>query len=328
MRVLFAMLSLAAGLGWQPAPPVAANAPAASAPFYLAAGTGTPAVSVVNGFTGQTTATIAAPADAKSYPWASDEPVWYPCGATVGDRIFLLCDTDQYYELQLANDGKRQWLSGPESIPVAARNTGNGDPEFAVSPDGRLAAVTTGTGIMVVSPLAGTTRTWTIPSTDGSASDLSWAGDRYLAFQFSSQPADRDAGGVRVLDTRSTATAALAASRLVISGERKLTGGITGLFNPVITPDGSKIVTAAWTGFQVAEIAEFNARTGQLIAVLVPAASMPGHGSPCQVLWTDPSGAHLIAYCGTWGVVNGTQLTPTDLHVPDTSGIAFTGLLW
>jgi hypothetical protein len=56
---------------------------------------------------------------------------------------------------------------------------------------------------------------------------------------------------------------------------------------------------------------------------------MPGHGSPCQVLWTDPSGAHLIAYCGTPGVINGTRFTPVHLHVPDTSGTDFTGvLLW
>jgi hypothetical protein len=61
--------------------------------------------------------------------------------------------------------------------------------------------------------------------------------------------------------------------------------------------------------------------------VLMPAAHMPGHGSPCQVLWTDSSGARLIAYCGTAGVVNGTRFTPVHLHVPDTSGTDFGGLL-
>jgi len=131
-----------------------------------------------------------------------------------------------------------------------------------------------------------------------------------------------------VLDTRSAATAALAASRLVISTEGKLAGGISGVFNPVITPDGSKILAAAWTSFNVAELAEFSARTGQLLAVLIPAESMPGHGSPCQALWTDLSGAHLIAYCGTAGVVNGTRFTPVNLHLPDTSGTDFAGLLW
>lgn len=308
------------------------SAPADSAPFYVEGwqGTGPLAVSVINGFTGQAEAAITAPNGAGSFPWMGGHKTWYPCGAAPDDRTFLLCDTDQYYVLRLGDDGKPQPMTAPADIPVAARNTGsNGDPEFAVSLDRRLAAVTTATGIMVVSLVTGATRSWTIPSADGYATGLSWAGDRYLAFQFTSQPRDNDAGGVRVLDTRSAATAALTASRLIISNERKLSGGISGVFNPVITPDGSKVVAAAWTGFNVAELAEFSARTGRLIALLIPAAPMPGHGSPCQVLWTDPSGSHLIAYCGTPGVVNGTRFTPVHLHVPDTSGTNFTGvLLW
>jgi hypothetical protein len=262
---------------------------AASAPFYLESGTATPAVSVINGFTGQKEAVVAAPKDAGSFPWVG-RTTWYPCGAAPDDRMFLLCGTHQYWELRLGDDGKPQSMAAPADIPAAARNTGNGDPEFAVSPDLRLAAVTTSTGIMVLSLVTGATRSWTIPAADGYATGLSWAGDRYVAFQFVSQSRDNDAGGVRVLDTGSAATAALTASRLIISNERTLAGGISGVFNPVITPDGSKVVAAAWTGFNVAELAEFSVRTGRLIAVLMPAASMPGHGSPCQVLWTDPPG--------------------------------------
>jgi hypothetical protein len=325
-----------AGPSPRPASTTAAGGSAASAPFYLEAylvgGTvTTPAVRVINGFTGRAEATIAAPKDARSLPWNPGRPVWYPCGAAPDDRTFLLCGADQYWELRLGEDGKPQSMSAPADIPVAARNNGsNGDPEFAVSPDARLAAVTTATGgIMVLSLVTGATRSWTIPSGDGYATTLSWAGDRSVAFQFVSQSGDDDAGGVRVLDTQSAATAALSASRLIISNERKLAGGISGVFNPVITPDGSKILAAAWTSFNVAELAEFSARTGQLLAVLMPAASMPGHGSPCQVLWTDPSGSHLIAYCGTPGVVNGTRFTLVHLHIPNTSGTDFTGvLLW
>jgi hypothetical protein len=335
LAVLLAALSLTgcanAGPPPRPASTAAAGAPAASAPFYLEwwQGTGTPAVTVINGFTGQAEAAIAAPAGAGSFPWNPGRTTWYPCGAAPDDRTFLLCDTGQYYELRLGDDGKPQPMTAPADIPVAARNTGNGGPEFAVSPGRRLAAVATATGITVLSLVTGATRSWTIPPADGHATDLSWAGDRYVAFQFWPQPRDNDAGGVRVLDTRSAATAALTASRLIISSERKLAGGISGLFNPVITPDGSKVVAAAWTGFLVAELAEFSARTGQLIAVLMPAAPMPGHGFPCQVLWTDPSGSHLIAYCGTPGVVNGTRFTPVHLHVPEPSGTDFTGaLLW
>jgi hypothetical protein len=345
LAALLAALSLAGCASAGPPRPAsttaagttAAGTPAASAPFYLEGwqGTGPQAVRVINGFTGQVEAAIAVPKDAGSFPWMGGRKEWYPCGAAPDDRTFLLCDTDQYYELRLSDDGKPQPMTAPADIPVAARNNGsNGDPEFAVSAGARFAAVTTPTGsIMVLSLVTGAMRSWTIPSAEGSATGLSWAGDRYLAFQFSPQSGDGDgdddAGGVRLLDTRSAATAALPASRLIISGERKLPGGISGVFNPVITPDGSKVVAAAWTGRYVAEVAEFSAGTGRLIAVLVPAAQMPGHGSPCQVLWTDASGAHLIAYCGTAGVVNGTRFTPVHLHIPDTSGTDFNGdLLW
>jgi hypothetical protein len=96
---------------------------------------------------------------------------------------------------------------------------------------------------------------------------------------------------------------------------------------PVITPDGSKVVAAAWTGRYLAELAESSARTGRLTAVLTPPARMPGHGSPCQVLWTDPDGSHLITYCVNSGVVTGTRFTPVHLYVPDTSGISFNELV-
>ena len=337
LAALLVALSLTGCANSGPAPrPASTSAVAAlavSAPFYLAGwqGSGPQAVTVINGFTGQAEGAIAAPKDAGAYPWMGGRREWYPCGAAPDDRTFLLCGADQYWELRLGADGKPEPLSAPADIPVAARNTGsNGNPEFAVAPGARLAAVTTATGgIMVLSLVTGATRSWMIPSADGYATSLSWAGDRYVAFQFVSQPSDQDAGGVRVLDTRSAATAALTASRLIISNERKLAGGISSVFNPVITPDGSKVVAAAWTGFIVAELAEFSARTGRLIAVLMPAARLPGHGSPCQVLWTDSSGSDLIAYCGTPGVLNGTRFTPVSLHVPDTSGTDFTGaLLW
>jgi hypothetical protein len=340
MRLLPAVLLMAvslagcanAGASSLSAADPAASGSAASAPFYLQAwqGTGPLAVSVINGFTGQAEGAIAAPDDAGSFPWMGGHKTWYPCGAAPDDRTFMLCGTHQYYELRLGDDGKPQPMTAPADIPVAARNTGsNGNPEFAVSPDRRLAAVTTATGIMVLSLVTGATRSWTIPSADGYPTGVSWAGDRYVAFGFVSQSVDSDTGGVRVLDTSSTATAALAASRLVISNEGKLAGGITGVFNPVVTPDGSKVVAAAWTGFNVAELAEFSAQTGRLLAVLMPAAHMPGSGNPCQVLWTDLSGAHLIAYCGTGGVVNGTRFTPVNLHVPNTSGIDFnTAVVW
>src|ERR1035441_1711793 len=111
LAVLLAALSLTgcanAGPPPRPASTAPAGAPAASAPFYLEwwQGTGTPAVTVINGFTGQAEAAIAAPAGAGSFPWNPRRTTWYPCGAAPDDRTFLLCDTGQYYELRLGGGG-------------------------------------------------------------------------------------------------------------------------------------------------------------------------------------------------------------------------------
>ena len=177
----------------------------------------------------------------------------------------------------------------------------------------------------------GATRSWAT-GPDGDITDLlSWADDRYLAFQWQPLTArGKAAAGIRLLDTRaSTSRPVLAASRLIVSVS-KLPAGLRGLFNPVITPDGSKVVTAAWTGpagSLTAEIAEFSARTGRLLAVLLPPAGMPGHGFPCTAVWTDLSGAHLMASCGVAGIVNGTRFTAVNLHLPGTSGITLTPFL-
>jgi hypothetical protein len=317
MHALLAAVALTAASltspGWQPALPVAAHAPASSAPDYVML-SGTGGVSVVNGFTGRTVATIASP----------DRTQVDGIAAARDDRTFVLYTSHRFYELRLGRGGKPQWVTAVAGTPPP------GGTSFAVSPDAKLAAYPTRTGVTVVSLATGAKRSWAT-GPDGDITDPSWAGDRYLAFQW--QPLNRHgkaAAGIRLLDTRaSTRRPVLAASRLIVS-TTKLPAGLRGLFNPVITPDGSKVVTAAWTGpagSLTAEIAEFSARTGRLLAVLLPPVGMPGHGFPCTAVWSDPSGAHLMATCGVAGIVNGTRFTAVNLHLPGTSGITLTPFL-
>jgi hypothetical protein len=296
--------------GWQPALPVAADAPSSSAPYYVWYD-GPTGASVVNGFTGKTVAAFASP----------DGTQILGIAAAGDDRTFVLYTRRRFYELRLGCNGKPTWLVAVAGTPPPAGTS------FAVSPDARLVGYSTSTGgVMVVSLVTGATRSWA-SGPGGSASDPSWAGDRYLAFQWQpSSSRGKAAAGIRLLDTRiSTSRPVLAASRLIVAAA-KLPAGLSGLFNPVITPDGSKVVAAAWvgpTGNFTAEIAEFSARTGRRLAVLLPPARMPGHGFPCAPVWTDPSGAHLMASCGTAGVVNGARFTAVNLHLPDTSGITY-----
>jgi hypothetical protein len=314
MRMLFAAVAIAAASltspGWHAALPVPADAPASSAPYYVTL-SGTGAVSVVDGFTGNTVATVSTPGRTHIDGVA----------AARDDQSFVLYTSHRFYELRLGHDGKPQWLTAVAGSPPSAGTS------FAISPDAELAAYPTATGVAVVSLVTGATRSWAT-GPGGNVLAPSWAGDRYLAFQWQPLTArGKAAAGIRLLDTwASTSRPAVAASRLIVSAS-KLPAGLRGLFNPVITPDGSKIITAAWTGpagSLTAEIAEFSARTGRLLAVLLPPAGMPGHGFPCQALWTDPSGTHLMATCGPAGIVDSTRFTAANLNLPNTSGITFT----
>jgi hypothetical protein len=301
---LLSVVLVAAVTCWQPAESVPANAAASSAPYYVIDNGS--AVSVVDGFTGATVATLHGP----------DHHSLAVIGAADDDRTFVLASTASYYELRLGSHGKPEWLTAVRGkVPPSGIGA-----ECALSPDARQVAYTTTTGITVVSLVTGAARSWTAGQGD-SVSDPSWAGDRYLAFQLSSS--------IRELDTWVSGHSLLTSRILPVKAPAS-DGMLGGLFNPVITPDGSKLFAAAWTGPSgtiTAEIEEFSVRTGKLLAVLMPPASMPGHGDPCQVVWTDPDGTHLMADCGTDAIISNGVRVSASLSLPNTSGTDFGGIL-
>jgi hypothetical protein len=309
LPVIAATLSVACAVpahavtGWQPAESVPANEMASSAPYYVIGG-----VSVVNGFTGATLGTIHGP---------HHQP-FFVIGAADDDRTFILATPTSFYELRLASNGKPEpliWVRG--KVPPYGIGS-----ETAVSPDARQVAYTTATGgITVVSLVTGAARTWT-PGKGDSASSPMWAGDRYLAFQLNSS--------IRELDSWAPGHSMLT-SRVIQVRAPASDGMFSGLFNWIITPDGSKLFAAAWTGPNAtitAEIEEFSVRTGKLLAVVMPPASMAGHGDPCQVVWTDPDGAHAMADCGTDAIINNGIPVGANLSLPNDSGTSLIGLAW
>lgn len=310
MRALLLVLAMT---GWLPSLPVASAAPASSAPYYVildgGAGLG---VAVTDGFTGRTVATVRSP----------DRTRVDGVAAAGDDRTFVMYSSKRFYELRLGSNGRPSWVRALAGTPPL------GGTAFAVSPDAQFAGWPTGTGITVVSLVTGVARSWA-DGPSGNVSDPSWAGDRYLAFQW--QPLGRRGAayaGVRLLDTYAGGSV-LSSSRMVVAAGQ-LPKGMRGILDPLISADGSSVVTAVWTGPAgrlTAEIAKFSARTGRLIAVLLPPASMPGHGFPCTAVWMDPSAAHLMASCGVSGVVDGTRFTEVNLNLPNTSGITFNPFL-
>jgi hypothetical protein len=311
---------------WYPAGgPSAAGAGPAAAPYFVTLAFGkldVPAV-VTDAVTGKVLGTVHPPTGGTRFVSAA---------AAGDDRTFILAAEGAYpaqsaatrfYELRLGPAGTPRPLS-PLPVPAVAY----GD-KLAVSADGSKLAIATGTAssghIEVVSLATGTVRVWG-SSDRGSAASLSWADNRWLAFDWSdaSRAAQvaRQQSGLRLLDTTAPGTD-LMSSRLVVSQSARF-GSFGGLTGPLITPDGSKVFATMVSGVPanpVAEVVEFSARTGQPLGAVTPPAGESGTGQWCGALWTDPSGQHLLAACGGippggQGRVDNGHFTRMNLHVP------------
>jgi hypothetical protein len=71
-------------------------------------------------------------------------------------------------------------------------------------------------------------------------------------------------------------------------------------------------------GNPTARVVELSLRTGKLLAAF-PGGDESGHGIFCGILWTDPSGRHLVLEGpGNFGLgrVDNGVFTSTLLHVP------------
>jgi hypothetical protein len=270
---------------------------------------------VADAFTGKKLALVYPPVRGTSFAGVA---------AAGDDHTFVLAaqgtrPATRYYELLLGPTGHPRPLVLLPTPQVAYGDT------LAVSADGGKLAIVTGTAhvgaIEVVSLATGAVQRWKAPS--GHATDLSWAGNRFLAFQWwdGSRLARvaRARSGVRLLDTAS-AGRDLMASRLIIhQAACTRVGKFTSVASPLISADGSRLfATMGWGGPSnpMAEVVAFSARTGQALAVVTPAEGESGMGSWCGVVWTDPSGTRATAVCADQGRIDNGHFTTTNLHAP------------
>ena len=192
---------------------------------------------------------------------------------------------------------------------------------FAISQDASMLAYTLPNGgFETVSLAAGTGRSWTVASHAGAVGmySLSWAGDRTLAFVWAPAENRDSAGiGIRELDVTSAGTL-LGASRLIVPYNRYCAGGGC-LDDPVLTPDGSKVMVPKGTatgGVYTDSVVEYSTRTGQALASVAPPLSSPFPGTLCVPLWTDPSGEQVVTLCGHPQKYDQGRVTPITLHQP------------
>lgn len=176
-------------------------------------------------------------------------------------------------------------------------------------------------GFETVSLAAGTGRSWTASHAGAvGAYSLSWAGDRTLAFEWAPAENPYPAGiGIRLLNVTAAGTL-LGASRLAVPYRRYCAGGGWGcLGDPVLTPDGSKVMVAKGTregSVYTDSVVEYSTQTGQALASVAPPVSSQFPGTLCVPLWTDPSGSQVVTLCGHPEKYDHGRVTPITLHQP------------
>jgi hypothetical protein len=218
----------------------------------------------------------------------------------------------------------------PESLE-AAQVGGIG-----LSPDGSKLALSLRRSVQMITLASGAKREWVLPGSGWAGNfkpfgqPFSWTADgRKLAFQQWGGKFDSTAH-VRVLDTTAPGSSLLSA-KLVVTFPNQA-GVMT--FNPgntLMTPDGTKIVTATTivpreqSRPEQLAITKFSTRTGKVVAS-EDRFEMRGWQ---EVLWTSPSGSTLIVTdsrgkqgASVTGVLTGGRFT-TLPRAPQTNQIAW-----
>lgn len=276
--------------------------------------------------TGAVTATLTPPAPYSAWLQAAGNGTGHAFVlAAATQRVFhqhggtyRMPGRSKFFLLRLDQGGHHTTLTAlPVTVPAGEVEA------FALSPDASKLALAWGGGdrgvrgpvptIAVVDLATGATRTWTWPggpritaNSGGNGEVLSWTGDgRILAYQQWLN------GGIdiRLLDTTTPGGSLPAGSRLGLrwpnAGDPvhfvhgKIVNDIFG-YSAIITPDGSKIAAATFSGTRrplhsELQFTEFGVGSGTVERVLYP-WRLPGlyPGQVQDVLWSNPSGSKLI----------------------------------
>jgi hypothetical protein len=311
---------------WQPAgPPLAPDSSPTAAPYIVIPwdrGYGLQVrdvlagrqVAIVKALAGQFLGGVAGAGDDRTFVVEAEMggPAQQPGGPPTGITAVA------FDELRLRPDGQ------PASLRLLFTIPATGISGFAVSQDASMLAYTTGSGFEAVSLAAGTGRSWSASHAGAVGQfSLSWAGDRTVAFEWKPAENPHPPGiGIRMLDVTAPGTL-LTASRLIVPYRRYCAAAAKGgwgcIGDPVLTPDGSKVVVAKGTrqgSVYTDSVVEYSTRTGQALADVAPPVSSAFPGKVCVPLWTNPTGEQVVSYCGHPEEYDHGRVTPITLHQP------------
>jgi hypothetical protein len=286
--------------------------------------------------TGRTLATVRPPAPYRIFSWVS---------GAADDRTFVLA-AQRYWHIAPGNRGMRAEELDNTTPTVFFRLTfhpGSGAAQLtrlavpgriqsaqlaglAVSPDGTRLALDFRQSIEVVTPATGAIRRWTWPGNGWIGNwkpygqIFSWSADgKTLEFQqWGGGKNGKDDGitTVRLLDITAPGSS-LKSARIALTFPTRPGGLNFSDLNTVLTPDGTRIVTATQSPARGA-ITEFSARTGQPILAEDEFAPLPGWQ---DVLWAGAKGKALVVqdprgkgskygHAEILGVLTGGKFTP------------------
>lgn len=228
---------------------------------------------------------------------------------SVGSGLFIL---------RVAPDGRSMQL-GRFSVP--GHPSWNSDP-MVLSPNGTTLAISDQqpckhsqrcayyTMIRIVSLATGAARTWSTPDASDGIDALAWDGNDHVVFEWTGASPPN---GYWLLNVTGPRGGNLLASRVLpvkIGVLTEAESAVNG-WQPLITPDGSTIITTTLAGVSGASesIVELSARTGQLLRV-VDSFNWIGTTESCRVYTLAPAGMHALIGCGSFfGRLDNNKLT-------------------
>jgi hypothetical protein len=318
-------------LGWQPAgPELPASAKPEAAPYVVSLGKGRLrgwSLTVLNWRTGAVLGHVRRPGGRcfDNVSGAADDRTFFlsVISCRAGSKINI-------YELRLSASGRPEPL-----IPINLPSFHPADTTYALSPDGTHLAyaaavykpnqLPNSSTITLYNLMTGTKRIWHGP---GLVVTMAWAGDHNMAFELGWNGTAKPsiAVGLRLMNITVKSKSYTASRVLRRFGEGTPLAALAAV---APLPAAQGVLYGApeieVPGGHISKIVRYSARTGKPEFTFKPWVLIGRNYLWCDPLWTDGTGQHVLAACGSESSlyylrIDGNRMRQVNLHFPLENG--------